>query len=314
MKSVAPPLLEPAKWTGRIRRVTFKYDPFGRRIYKQSSQATSIFVYDGDNLAQTVNAAGSTVARYTETQNIDEPLAMQQGTTTDYYDADGLGSITSLTSGTGSLSQTYTFDSFGRTTASSGSLTNPLQDTARELDAETNLYYYRARYYDPVAGRFNSEDPISFGGGSNFYDYVQNSPIGHSDPFGLRAKPAPPGLIVGIQNLFPGSTFDGTTLTIPGSCLGVMKKLRAQGYQDANSWGWNGPLSAFWNPIHHAGGSEWRTFGPGFHFRMQYPAPQPYMGKCDGPCKLDQFHIDEYNPIEPGQMWQHVKCDFFGAC
>ena len=41
----------------------FKYDPFGRRIEKISSNATSIFVYDGNNLVETVNSSGGDVAR-----------------------------------------------------------------------------------------------------------------------------------------------------------------------------------------------------------------------------------------------------------
>ena len=32
--------------------------------------------------------------------------------------------------------------------------------TGREWDSETNLYYYRARYYDPKIGRFLGEDPF----------------------------------------------------------------------------------------------------------------------------------------------------------
>jgi len=73
---------------------------------------------------------------------------MLRSSTTSYYEADGLGSVTSLSGGAGALAQTYTFDSFGKQTAASGSLTNPFQYTARESDAETGLYYYRARYYD----------------------------------------------------------------------------------------------------------------------------------------------------------------------
>ena len=45
--------------------------------------------------------------------------------------------------------------------------------------------YYRARYYDPSVGRFLSEDPITFVGGNNFYGFVNNRPIGLSDPMGL---------------------------------------------------------------------------------------------------------------------------------
>ncbi|MHB8412858.1 MAG: RHS repeat domain-containing protein [Candidatus Acidiferrales bacterium] len=165
--------------------VTFKYDPFGRRIEKISPTTTSIFAYDSDNLVETVNSSGSTVARYADGQNIDEPLAMQRGATTDYYEADGLGSVTSLTATNGSIAQSYTYDSFGNTTASSGSVTNVIRYTGRELDTETNLYYYRARYYDPTTGRFLSEDPIGFSVGLDFYTYVQNNPIKNFDPPGL---------------------------------------------------------------------------------------------------------------------------------
>ncbi|MGB2591884.1 MAG: hypothetical protein WAJ96_14620 [Candidatus Acidiferrum sp.] len=56
--------------------VTFKYDPFGRRIYKSSSAGTSIFAYDGERLLEETNTGGAVVARYAQGENIDEPLAM----------------------------------------------------------------------------------------------------------------------------------------------------------------------------------------------------------------------------------------------
>ena len=70
---------------------SFQYDPFGRRIYKQSPTTTSIFAYDGANLSEETNGAGTTVARYTQNLGIDEPLAMLRDSATNYYDADGLG-------------------------------------------------------------------------------------------------------------------------------------------------------------------------------------------------------------------------------
>ena len=57
--------------------------------------------------------------------------------------------------------------------------------TAERSTSETGLYYYRARYYDPSAGRFVSEDPIRFKGGLNLYDYVTNSVVNWRDPYGL---------------------------------------------------------------------------------------------------------------------------------
>lgn len=51
--------------------VTFKYDPFGRRIYKSSSSGTSIYAYDQGNLIEEVNGSGAVVARYADTLHID---------------------------------------------------------------------------------------------------------------------------------------------------------------------------------------------------------------------------------------------------
>ena len=114
--------------------VTFKYDPFGRRIYKLSPNATSIFLYSGTNLLETVNGSGSEVASYAQTRNIDELLAELRASTADYYEADALGSITSLSNSSGTLANTYTYDSFGNLTASTGALRNYFQYTGREFD------------------------------------------------------------------------------------------------------------------------------------------------------------------------------------
>ncbi|HYT20255.1 MAG TPA: RHS repeat-associated core domain-containing protein [Candidatus Polarisedimenticolia bacterium] len=166
--------------------VTFKYDPFDRRIYKSSSSGTSIFAYDGNNLIEETNSSGAAVARYSQTQNIDEPLAMLRSGATSYYHADGLSSVTSLSNAAGSIANTYTYDSFGKLTNSSGSLVNPFRYTARESDTETGLYYYRARYYDIQTGRFVSEDHLRFTAGINFYAYVRGRPVNLTDPYGLK--------------------------------------------------------------------------------------------------------------------------------
>ncbi|MGB8323369.1 MAG: RHS repeat-associated core domain-containing protein, partial [Candidatus Acidiferrum sp.] len=170
---------------GNGSMVSFKYDPFGRRIYKSSSSATSIYAYDGDNLVEETDGSGVAVARYSQGLNIDEPLAMLRSGTTSYYQADGLGSLSSLSNTSGALANTYTYDSFGNLTASTGSLTNSFRYSGREFDTETSLYYYRARYYDPQTGRFMREDPFGFQAGPNFYAYTLNQPSNFRDPLGL---------------------------------------------------------------------------------------------------------------------------------
>ena len=57
---------------------------------------------------------------------------MLRSSATSYYHADGLGSISSLSNAAGSIASTYTYDSFGKQTASTGSLVNPFRYTARE--------------------------------------------------------------------------------------------------------------------------------------------------------------------------------------
>ena len=91
-----------------------------------------------------------------------------------------------MTNSAGALANTYSFDCFGKLTASTGTLTNPFRYTAREFDLETGFFFYRARYYDQTSGRFVSEDPIGFHAGVNFYDYVLNRPTVFLDRTGLR--------------------------------------------------------------------------------------------------------------------------------
>jgi RHS repeat-associated protein len=171
--------------------VTFKYDPWRRRIYKSSSSGTSIYAYDSGSLIEETNSSGTQVARYAQNRTIDEPLAMLRSGSTSYCEGDGLdsGSITSLSNSAGTLPNTYTYDSFGKLANSTGSITNPFQYTAREFDSETNLYRYRARYYDPAVGRFLNEDPRDFDSDVNFYAYVYNSPLNFTDPSGMQGRP-----------------------------------------------------------------------------------------------------------------------------
>ncbi len=72
-------------------------------------------------------------------------------------------------------------------------MSNPIRFQGQYHDHETGLHYNRYRYYDPRVGRFVNQDPISYGGGFNLYEYVPN-PIDWVDPWGLaRIKNAVEG-------------------------------------------------------------------------------------------------------------------------
>jgi len=182
--------------------LTFTYDPFNRRIEKEcvttnrrrTTTTTTQYVYDGEDIVlqkETVaydsGRAFTTKTSFIHGPGIDEPLAMIEGRDTYYYHADGLGSIVAMTDDSLNIVQHYSYDSFGTPTLSDPDFIQPYTYTGREWDDETGLYFYRARYYNPSAGRFISKDPIGFNGGDvTLYGCVQNNPVNLIDPLGLR--------------------------------------------------------------------------------------------------------------------------------
>ena len=68
---------------------------------------------------------------------------------------DALGSTLALTDGTGAVQTSYSYEPYGKTTVSGTASSNSFEYTGREND-NTGLYFYRARYYNPV-GKLGSE-------------------------------------------------------------------------------------------------------------------------------------------------------------
>ena len=87
---------------------------------------------------------------------------------------DNLGTVRDLAKQDGTIAVHYIYDTYGNVTSGDTSLTRYLF-TSRELDTATDLQYNRARWFDPVQGRWLSQDPIGFGAGdANLYRYVGN--------------------------------------------------------------------------------------------------------------------------------------------
>ena len=126
-----------------------------------------------------------------------------------------------LTKSTGStVGADVGYDTFGGMPSASETVANPFRFTGREWDSETNLYYYRARYYDSLFGRFLSEDPLR-SPDEDMYVYVYNNPARYFDPFGL-VKWGYPTTVTQVPNLGgQGLTQPGrVTLTHRCSCIG----------------------------------------------------------------------------------------------
>jgi RHS repeat-associated protein len=76
----------------------------------------------------------------------------------------------------------------GGSTITASAIRNPYLYTGRQLDEETGLYYYRARYYSAELRRFVQRDPLEYVDGPNAATYVAALPTLLVDPLGLETK------------------------------------------------------------------------------------------------------------------------------
>ena len=150
---------------------SFLYDGLGRRENKIVGWSRTEFLFDGVNPVQETDGA-TILANILPGLRIDEIFTRSESAGTRSFLSDALGSTLALTDSVGAVQTEYTYEPFGKTTASGEASTNSLQYTGRENDA-TGLYYYRARYYHPGLQRFISEDPWKCGHrkGRNLYAY-----------------------------------------------------------------------------------------------------------------------------------------------
>ena len=114
-----------------------------------------------------------------------------------------LGSNIVLTDDNQNVLARYEYDVFGAIRSETGTSENTRQFTGKEVDADSNLYYYAARYYDPYIGRFTQRDPI--GDGVNWYAYTYNNPLKYTDPNGEEPVQDQAGTVDGFIAEFSDS-------------------------------------------------------------------------------------------------------------
>ncbi len=197
--------------------IEYLYDAQDKRVGKKLDTSASLsasgviqerYIYDGEDIALVVDAAGTLVERYLYGDSTDSVLAVERDGTISWSLGDRQGSVVDLVDEDGTVLNHFVYDSFGNRTQTSG-VEFRYGYTGRELDTETGLYYYRARYYDPTVGRFISEDPVGFGAGdTNLYRYVGNNATNYTDPTGKLAFLP----ILGIMAL--GAAIAGTASVI----------------------------------------------------------------------------------------------------
>jgi RHS repeat-associated protein len=167
------------------KAATLTYDPLGRLFQISAGSDTTQFLYDGDRLVAEYDGGTTLRRRYVHSAGVDEPLVWYEGSTLavrrGLY-ANHQGSIIAVADASGAVTQVNAYDAYGVPNATN---LGRFQYTGQTWLAELGVYYYKARSYAPLLGRFLQSDPIGYKDDVNLYTYVGNSPVERTDPLGL---------------------------------------------------------------------------------------------------------------------------------
>lgn len=172
----------PTSITNANGTTTFVHDGSGGRVKKIIAAGTTIYI---GKLYECTNGSCS---KYIFAGSERIALKPVGGTAVYYYHSDHQDSSSVVTNQSGAKVQDLAYFPYGETRLNSGTVDVHHKYTSQELDDSTGLYFYNARYYDPILGRFiqadtivpDSADPQAF----NRYSYVRNNPLKYTDPTG----------------------------------------------------------------------------------------------------------------------------------
>jgi RHS repeat-associated protein len=168
------------------------------------------YIYDGKRVIQERDGNNVPTVTYTRGKDLSGSLEGAGGiggllarshdysggswSTHNFYHADGNGNITYLVNSAQAMVANYKYDPYGRTISSSGSLAsaNVYRFSSKEFHANSGMYYYLYRFYDPTLQRWVNRDPIGESGGGNLFRFCDNARSGTIDLFGLFGRGRPP--------------------------------------------------------------------------------------------------------------------------
>jgi RHS repeat-associated protein len=188
------------------QETTFKYNDAGERVIKRGPQGETVYVNPFFSIR---NREVGTKHVYAGAMRFASKMMKKNGSPTFeqdqyFFSDDNLGSSNYVTDAAGKIFEHLEYFASGETWVEEHSNTQrtPYLFTGKELDEETNLYYYGARYYDPQTSAWQSADPIlsayldgnGDGGGVydslniNLYAYSGQNPTTFTDPDGRQKR------------------------------------------------------------------------------------------------------------------------------
>ena len=171
---------------------SYAYDALGRRVAKTSNNTVTIFVNSGYQIlteySSTSNAPFTEIQSFVYATYIDDPIAVINANGKYFYHSNQQFSVGAITDSGGNLVERFGYNAYGKpvTILDSVLVNNEYLFTGRQIDTETGLFYFRARYYDASLGQFISRDPVGYVDGMSFYGsyFIPNK----LDPSGLEDR------------------------------------------------------------------------------------------------------------------------------
>ncbi len=167
-----------------VSQSQFTYDPFDRIIQVQDAAGTRRIIWSEGNPLAVVDAQGTVLRRSFYGPETDDLLAEEVAGQTQWVTHDDVGTVRTRVVDPGTITTQYAYDSFGRLISQTpANASSTALFGGRDAVDGSGLLAFRARFYDPLTGRFTQEDPVS----PYQYEWPENDPLFMTDPSGKNA-------------------------------------------------------------------------------------------------------------------------------
>ena len=162
------------------------YDGEGLRVGLTENGKRTTFLYHNGEILTEFDGESAPIKRYLRGIGLSH-VQTQDSEAYHAYHQDEQGSTAFITGQGRETENIYQYDAFGNLLEKREDVSNRILYTGQQYDQETGQYYLRARYYNPVVGRFLQEDTYR-GDGLNLYAYCANNPVVYYDPSGHKQQ------------------------------------------------------------------------------------------------------------------------------